>query len=55
MLGFLQCKTETEDKREEITDSGKQPSKFIRPMDEYKQLLDKEEKDYEYRDSTPSV
>jgi len=55
VLGFLQCRTEIEDKTTESTVSSKQSSKFIRPMDEYKQLLDKEEKHYEYRDSAPSV
>ena len=54
VLRFLQCKTDIEDKTV-ITDSSKQSSKFIRPMDEYKQLLDKEEKHYEYRDSAQSV
>ena len=54
VLRFLQCKTDIEDKTV-ITDSSKQSSKFIRPMDEYKQLLDKEEKHYEYRDSAPSI
>ena len=54
VLRFLQCKTDIEDKTM-ITDSSKQSSNFIRPMDEYKQLLDKEENHYEYRDSAPSV
>lgn len=40
VLGFLQCRSGTEDNRSEITDLNKQSSKFIRPMDEYKQLLD---------------
>ena len=55
VLEFLQCGPEVEDKTTESTDLNKQSSKFIRPMDEYKQLLDMEEKHYEYRDSAQSV
>ena len=42
VLRFLQSKTEIEDKTDKIIDSGKQSSRFIRPIEEYKQLLEKE-------------